>query len=280
VIPSTVNGSKITFNITDGDIGDDDLMMNGSISDLGMVAIPNGALQDLWWSGPGENGWGMSLVQHRDVLFGNMFVYDSQGNATWYVMPSGSWNADHTIYTGSLYQPKGAPFFQYDTTKFDIGASVGTATITFTDMNDASFDYTINGTAGHKSITRVQFGVPGSTTDVPHGDLWWAGSAQNGWGIAVLQQYTALFALWFTYDENGKATWFVMPSGSWTAKDDYSGVIFKAAGPPWLGVPYDLSRFQLTNVGTFRFLFSGDTATFTYTLDGHSGTIPLSRIPF
>jgi len=255
-------------------------MLNGSISDLGMVAVPNGPLQDLWWSGPGENGWGMSLVQHRDVLFGNMFVYDSQGNATWYVMPSGSWDSTNTTYTGDLYQPKGAPFYQYDGAKFDIGASVGTAKITFTDVNNASFDYTISGVAGHKSITRVLFGPQNPPTDTPHGDLWWAGSAQNGWGIAVLQQYSTLFALWYTYDENGKPTWFVMPGGSWAMKDDYRGDIFQASGPPWLGVPYDLSRYRLTDVGTFRFLFSGDTATFDYAISGKSGSIPLTKIPF
>jgi len=47
-IPSTVSGKRITFTINDGDIGDDDLMMNGSISDLGMVAIPNGVT---WFAG-------------------------------------------------------------------------------------------------------------------------------------------------------------------------------------------------------------------------------------
>jgi hypothetical protein len=71
-----------------------------------------------------------------------------------------------------------------------------------------------------------------------------------------------------------------MPGGSWAAHDDYRGAILKAAGPPWLGVPYDVSRHQLTSVGTFRFLVTGDGATFEYTADGKSGVIPLTRIPF
>jgi hypothetical protein len=36
----------------------------------------------------------------------------------------------------------------------------------------------------------------------------------------------------------------------------------------------------VTAGGTFRFLFGGDTATFSYTLDGRNGSIPLTRIPF
>lgn len=279
-IPATVSGKRISFTITDGGMGDDDLAMNGSIRFLAMPVIPGGLMQDLWWSGPGENGWGMSIVQHRDVLFANIFTYDGAGNPTWYVMPSGSWNADHTVYTGNLYLPKGSPFYAYDGTKFDIGASVGTMRLTFAGPNNASFDYTINGVVGHKDITRVLFGPQDAPTDKPLGDLWWAGSQQNGWGLAILQQYSTLFALWFTYDANGKATWLVMPGGSWAANGDYRGPVYRAAGSPWLGVPYDASRHQLTQVGTFRFVVTGDGASFEYTVDGRSGTIPLSRIPF
>jgi hypothetical protein len=111
-------------------------------------------------------------------------------------------------------------------------------------------------------------------------DLWWAGSAQNGWGLAVLQQLDTLFMLWFTYDANGNPTWFAMPNGAWSARNDYRGAILKSTGAPVLGVPYDASRHTVTAGGTFRFLFGGETATFSYTLDGRSGSIPLSRIPF
>ena len=31
--------------------------------------VPESPLQDMWWSGPMENGWGMSVVQHGDRLF-------------------------------------------------------------------------------------------------------------------------------------------------------------------------------------------------------------------
>ena len=280
VIPATVSGNRITFTITDGGVGDDDLMPNDSIRDLGVVGIPGGVMQDLWWSGAVENGWGMSIVQHRDVLFANIFAYDAQGVPTWYVMPSGSWNADRTIYTGNVYLPKGSPFFAYDGTRFDIGAAVGTMRLTFANANEATFDYTIDGMTGHKNLQRVLFGPPDAPTDKPLADLWWAGSAQNGWGIALLQQYSTLFALWFTYDANGKATWFVMPGGSWAARDDYRGKIYRAEGPAWLGVPYDTARHRTIEAGTFRMRFSGDGATFDYTLDARTGSIPLTRIPF
>ena len=281
-IPSAVNGNRISFTITDGDRGDVELLRDGNVKSLGMLVIPGGVAQDLWWSGLGENGWGLSLVQHRDILFGNLFVYDANGAATWYVMPSGSWDGTHTVYTGALYSPSGSPYFAYDVNRFNVGAPVGTARLAFSDANHASFEYTINATSGHKDITRIPFGPQAPPTDVPLGDLWWAGIGQNGWGIALQQQFSSLFGLWFTYDAAGKATWFVMPSGDWLQRNDYRGKIYRVVGPPWLGVPYDASRHHTIEAGTFRYVFSSDgsAATFEYTLDGHSGSIPLSRIPF
>jgi hypothetical protein len=280
VIPSHVAGNSISFTITDGEEGDNDLTPNGKIADLGLLAIPGGMFQDLWWAGAVEDGWGMSIVQHGDVLFTNLFVYDANGAAVWYVMPGGSWNTSHTAFHGNVYLPKGSSYFAYDVSKFNIGAALGSATITFADANTATLDYTISGASGHKDITRIPFGPDGPPTDQPMGDLWWGGVAQNGWGLAVLQQVDTLFMLWFTYDANGNATWFAMPSGQWSARNDYRGTIFKSAGAPWLGVPYDASRHTVTAGGTFRFLFGGDTATFSYTLDGRNGSIPLTRIPF
>ena len=270
-ITATVDGKRISFT---GPSGGADARL------FLMVGVPGGILQDLWWSGLAENGWGMSLVQHRDILFGNMFVYDAQGLPTWYVMPSGACNADRTVCGGDIYQPKGAPFFNYDAARFDIGPSLGRVTIRFADANHATFEYTINGTSGSKAITRLPFGPFAAPTFKPFGDLYWAGSAQNGWGIALLQQYNSLFAIWFTYDENGKPTWLVMPGGAWAQGDDFSGRIYRASGAPWLGVPYDALRHRLTEVGSFRFLFAGDGATFTYSIDGKTGSIPLTRIPF
>ena len=125
----------------------------------------------------------------------------------------------------------------------------------------------------------------GATTDMPLSDLWWAGTAQNGWGLALLQQYTTLFGLWFTYDENGNATWFVMPGGNWEVKNEYRGPIYRAAGPAWLGAQYDASRHHVTEAGNFGLSFAPSwdgvqNATFAYTVDGHTATIPLTRIPF
>ncbi|MGZ5097687.1 MAG: hypothetical protein ACXWBK_06370 [Usitatibacter sp.] len=236
--------------------------------------------QDLWWAGLGENGWGMSIVQHRDMLFSVIYAYDAGGKSTWYVFPGGQWNEARTAFTGALYVPRGAPFTAYDAARFVVGSPVGSATLTFTDASNAVLDYSINGTPGRKNITRQLFGPPTAAVAPSFGDMWWGGVAQNGWGIAVLQQHFSLFAVWFTYGESGAPTWFVMPAGTWADASTYEGRIYRASGSPWLGAVYDARDFKTTDAGSFRIRFAGDGATLEYTIDGRSGTIALSRNAF
>ena len=72
-----------------------------------------------------------------------------------------------------------------------------------------------------------------------------------------------------------------MPSGTWTSSTTYSGTLYRTTGLPWIGAIYDPSKLQAINTGTFSVTFNADgTATFSYTADGHTGTIPLVREPF
>src|SRR5881394_2625415 len=40
--------------------------------------------------------------------------------------------------------------------------------------------------------------------------LWWGGPSESGWNLNFAHQDDTIFALWATYDEAGKATWFSM----------------------------------------------------------------------
>ena len=220
-------------------------------------------------------------MQHAEKLFAVIYAYDANGMPTWYVMSGGTWNAARTVFTGQLYSPRGAPFTAYDASRLDIGPAIGTLTLTFLDASHANLDYTIDNMAGRKQITRQLFGPTSGATRPSVGDMWWGGGQQNGWGIAILQQYGSLFAIWFTYDASGNPTWFVMPSGSWTAEHTYEGRIYRTSSSRWLAMAYNTSAFRVSDVGSFRIRFNGsDTASFEYVIDGRSGTLQLSRQPF
>ena len=82
-----------------------------------------------------------------------------------------------------------------------------------------ALDYTINGVSGQKAIERQIFGPADATPVATYGDLWWGGAAQNGWGVAISQQYRTLFAVWYTYDASGHTVWYVLPGGSWSTAE-------------------------------------------------------------
>ncbi len=237
--------------------------------------------QDLWWAGPQENGWGVSIVQRGLSLFASMYIYDETGRPQWVALLGGAWNADFTAYTGPLYIPQGSSFAAYDPARFVVGAPVGTGTLTFTGSGTARLDYTIRGVSGTKNIVRQPYGSPDATPVGHFADLWWAGVSQNGWGITISQQYRTLFAVWFTYDTQGRNTWFVVPGGTWTAGNIFTGTAYRTSSSPWVGAPYDPSRFAIQPVGTVTFTFGADgkSAGMAYTIDGLAGSSTIVRQP-
>lgn len=236
--------------------------------------------QDMWWAGPSENGWGISVVQHQDTLFSVIYAYDAAGKPTWYVMPGGSWNASHTAYSGPIYHTRGTPWTAYDASRFVVGARAGDASLDVTDPNAVRLSYRVADASGTKVLSRQAFGPIDHSAYPDAGDMWWGGTAQNGWGIAVLQQYGSFFSVWFTYDASGAPTWFVMPAGQWIDNATYAGRIYRTSGSPWVGTAYDASVFKSTDAGSFRIHFDGGNATFNYVIDGQSGSLALSRQPF
>jgi cytochrome c553 len=120
------------------------------------VPIPQFDYSDLWYNAA-ESGWGLNLIQHAsNNIFGVIYTYEAPNRPVWYVMPGGSWTTT-TIFTGSLYHVTGAP----GNVPFNPSAvavtGVGSATLAFTDVNHASFTYTVNGVQVSKSIQRQPF---------------------------------------------------------------------------------------------------------------------------
>ncbi|MBI4740267.1 MAG: IPTL-CTERM sorting domain-containing protein [Betaproteobacteria bacterium] len=63
-----ISGSTVTFNITDGGLGDDDVSANGQISDPGGSGAPSGASNATGI--PTLSEWGMMLLSGLMALFG------------------------------------------------------------------------------------------------------------------------------------------------------------------------------------------------------------------
>ncbi len=235
--------------------------------------------QDLWWAGEAESGWGMSVAQRGNVQFNVLYVYDAAGEPQWIVMPGGTWNPTFNTYSGKLYLTKSAPFSSYDNiSKPDEVTEVGSAAITYTSASTAQLQYVINGVSGQKNISRQAFGPVDNTPGLNVGDLWWGGEAtQNGWGLNISQQYRTLFSVWYTYNQERKPIWYVMPGGTW-AGNSYSGALYSFKNSAWLGVPFNPVLRQLKSEGSLKFDFSNaNAATMTYNIEGVTQSKTLTR---
>jgi hypothetical protein len=254
----------------------------------------NGPLRDysgMWWMGPSENGWGIAINQRIESgqQFNKLYVYDDQGQPTWYLMPSGEWSDGFSLYRGPLFRPRSASLDRYDATQLQLGTSVGEMSLRFVDADRVELSYRISGISATKSLVRQAAGD--TRADAPFGlevrwrspcqfcrdnraaapaqvgGLWWGESAEDGWSVSIAPQRASFFGIWFTFALDGSPTWYVMPSGSWLG-NRYSATMFRAQAGPWLGRPYEATRLIVVPVGSVSFDLEASSAfRFTYRFD-------------
>jgi hypothetical protein len=247
--------------------------------------------QGLWWNAPSnsESGWGINFAHQGDVLFATWFTYDLAGEAWWLSMTATRVSTAPDVYTGTLIETRGPPF---SAVPFDASrvtrTPIGTATITFPDVNRATFSYVVNGIAQTKSITRLAFGPVPQCTHVAQAnfasasnfqDLWWAASGtESGWGVNLTHQGDTMFATWFTYDVDGTPLWLsaTLPR---TGAGVYTGTWIRTTGPAFAAVPFNPALVTRVPVGSATFTFSsGAAGTFAYTFGGVAQSKPIARL--
>ncbi len=262
--------------------------------------------QGIWWAAPAgsEDGWGINFNHQGDTIFATWFTFGLDGKPLWLVVAATK--TEPNVYSGSLVTGTGPPFSAVPfppigTPGGAMGTSVGTATFTFTDGNHAEFKYEVQlaGMASPamqtKQITREQFGpwMPGCiwgaqpdlTVATNYQDVWWAAPAasEDGWGINFAHQGDTIFATWFTYGPDGKATWFVVAVSKTAASPPtFTGTLFQVVGPPFNATPFppvgSPGGATGTPVGTVTLTFTdGNNATFAYTVNGISQSKAITR---
>ena len=250
-------------------------------------------VQGLWWRAPAgsEGGWGVNITHQGDILFATWFTYDTDGSGLWLVLARGEKTGANT-WAGKLYRTTGPAFDSnpFDPTKVATN-EVGNATFSFTDADNGSFAYTVNGVSQTKAIMREVFASPvptctaGGTFNASPNfqDLWWKSPAgsESGWGINITHQGDIIFATWFTYGADGKGMWIVMARGEKTGANTWAGKLYRTSGPAFSAVPFDPTKVTTAEVGSGTFTFTDATSgTFAYTLNGVTQTKPIMRESF
>jgi serine protease len=247
----------------------------------------------LFYNAPAESesGWGVNVAHQGDVIFATWFTYDLTGKAWWLSMTANK-TADGA-YTGTLYQTNGPAFSAVPFKPTAVTSLVvGSGTLRFSDADNGTFTYSVNGNAQTKSITRQVFRTPvptctfGAQSDLALAtnfqDLWYAAPAESeaGWGVNFAHQGDIIFATWFTYDTDGAPLWLSATTNT-TGNGVYAGTLYRTTGPAFNAVPFLPSSVKLTAVGTATLTFAnGNSGTFAYTVNGVSQTKPIVRQVF
>jgi streptogramin lyase len=118
-------------------------------------------VNDIWWGGDAQNGWGINLAQQAGIVFGTWYTYAPDGKATWYAITDGTWSGN--TYAGSFFSTLSSGWLgvPYDVSKIQVVPG-GTISLNFSDANNAMMTYSFTagpyaGTAQTKPIQRLGF---------------------------------------------------------------------------------------------------------------------------
>lgn len=114
-----------------------------------------------------------------------------------------------------------------------------------------------------------------------YSDIWWNPN-ESGWGLTIADHGSQLFAVWFTYRQDGKPTWYVIPGGTLSSDHKhFQGDVYTTTGPAYSTAIFDPSRVTVTKVGTASIDFASfGAATFAYNVAGVAQTKQIQRQPF
>ena len=111
-------------------------------------------LTGLWWNA-NESVWGLTVTQQYGIIFVAMYTYGTANNPIWYVITNCPVVAGGC--TGGIFKVRGGSPLTANWAPNLTLTKVGTGTLAFSDANTASMNFTIDGIAGSKAITRQIF---------------------------------------------------------------------------------------------------------------------------
>ncbi len=284
-LPNAVGVRNETITIVSDGVGSP---QSFTVSGTGSSATASANYTGLWWNSPAgsESGWGINFEHQGNIIFATWFTYDRTGTAWWLSMTANE-TSDNT-FSGTLYQTNGPAFNAVPFNPAAVTATpVGTGTLTFSDGNDGTFAYTVNGISQTKAITHQAFGpLPTCVWDAQPdlalatnvSGLWWAAPAglESGWGVNFSQQGNIIFATWFTYNFDGSPLWLSATADN-TAPGVYTGALYQTMGPPFEAA-FPPGSVSEAPIGTATFSFTnGNSGTFSYTVNATTGPVTQTK---
>jgi alpha-tubulin suppressor-like RCC1 family protein/Tol biopolymer transport system component len=249
------------------------------------VAPPKSAT---WWNAS-ESGWGLTVFDQGNVLAPTWFTYDSDGEPTWFIV-GGAFEQPDGRFTGELLRFTGTRYDQINGAAAQSVTPIGSIALSYGGERKLGFEYTALGSTRTRQLESFPFGNRGFSCSASpqasrdsasnYTDLWTGAEAPNaGWGLTLFHIDDGIFAIWYTYDLDGEATFFVITTQR-QADDSFRGEIFKQRnGTPFLQIDGQPASPSSDVVGNATLRFSdGDSASFRYVIGGVDQTKPIARL--
>ncbi|MDX2220667.1 MAG: hypothetical protein SF172_16735 [Burkholderiales bacterium] len=117
-----------------------------------------------------------------------------------------------------------------------------------------------------------------STTDFT--DAWWTAS-ESGWGLSIIHQENVMALVFYVYNQQGGATWYLSPATFNSATGNYQGPLFASTGPYFGAGTFNPNGVNQVSVGAATFTPSSIYAgTLSYTVNNVSVTKSVTRTSF
>jgi len=206
-----------------------------------------------------ESGWGIQLVQRGSDIFATLFVYDQNGNPTWYTA-----TMDYTTnltWTGTLYATTNGTYFGSPWNPATlIVTPVGTMTWQAPLVNGGILTYVVNGVTVVKNVVRQTLLIDdysGHYAGYVHRDFTGCPTngisevpmtvdiTQNGTAISILETFPSIggsCTLTATVSEFGQMGDF---QGSFVCSDGSGGT------DEWSGVQVTISGISNRDMTTY-----------------------------
>ena len=240
-----------------------------------------------WWI-PAESGWGLHIFDQGNLLAPTWFTYDLDGEPTWFLIagarPDGNGN-----FSGELFRFTGTPFAAISGPAAQTVTAIGTMGLSYSGETRLRFDYQIGNLSQTKFLQRFPFASrdivcsasPGSSRagSSNYTDLWSGAGDNAGWGLTLYHFDSSLVAVWYTYDSDGEAVFFVINTQQ-TSPGHFAGDVFRQRnGTPFSAIDGALASPGADRIGGAAFAFlDGETARFSYDIDGVQQTRPIQRL--
>jgi hypothetical protein len=240
----------------------------------------------------------MAVDNQGDTIVAAWATYDSDGSPTWFTLQTRHWSAlkpqladaltTPGVFLGTGYRMNGPALGTAPLDSIAVKATPIGDIIFWTPPDQGFGGFGVQGAVTlSKAIMPLKFAAPvpacvegaapGPALNVQ--GTWW-NPAEPGWALHLTHQGDVVFAVWFTYDVSGKATWLTMTAPE-TSAGSFGGVLYRTTAPPYTSGMYHSVPITYTEVGTATLMFADrNGGRFAFSVNGRAQTSDISRFTF